>query len=100
GTSSGEVYVACGDCHPPGSQGISDGYAITADGSVRIVAGGDRPVSGNAAAGMAQGAANSTLLASPLGVAVDARGDVFIADSANNRIREIDVKGRVSTVAG
>jgi hypothetical protein len=99
-TASGTVYVACGECHPPGSQGTSDVYAITPDGSVRVVAGGDRPVTGAAAAGLVHGAAGSTLLSSPIGVAVDARGDVFIADTGNNRIREIGADGRISTVAG
>lgn len=99
-TASGTVYVACGLCHPPGSAGISDVYAITAGGTVRVVAGGDRPVTGQAAAGLVPGAANSTLLASPLGVAVDVHGNVFIADSGNNRIREIGADGHVSTVAG
>ena len=99
-TASGTVYVACGGCHPPGSQATSDVYAITTDGSVRVVAGGGRPVTGEMAAGLAPGATGSTLLALPLGVAVDVRGDVFIADSGNNRIREIGVDGHVATVAG
>lgn len=99
-TASGTVYVACGDCRPPGSMVTSDVYAMTPDGSVHVVAGVGRPVSGAAAAGLTPAAAGSTLLASPLGVAVDTRGDVFIADSGNNRIREIRVDGHVATVAG
>jgi sugar lactone lactonase YvrE len=34
------------------------------------------------------------------GLAVDARGDVFIADSGNNRIREVTHFGRIKTIAG
>jgi len=34
------------------------------------------------------------------GVAVDAAGNVFIADMDNNRIRKVDAAGKISTVAG
>ena len=33
------------------------------------------------------------------GLAVDSRGDVFIADALNHRVRRIDVKGMISTIA-
>ncbi|HEX4155828.1 MAG TPA: Ig-like domain repeat protein [Acidobacteriaceae bacterium] len=37
----------------------------------------------------------------PMGLAVDAAGNVFLADSSNNRIRRVDaVSGDISTVAG
>src|SRR6202000_188461 len=35
------------------------------------------------------GAASTAELHTPLGVAVDSAGNIYIADSANNRIREI-----------
>jgi Bacterial Ig-like domain (group 3)/PKD domain/NHL repeat/Beta-propeller repeat len=45
--------------------------------------------------------ATSAELAGPTGVAVNAAGNVFIADSDNNRIREVNVAtGLISTVAG
>jgi sugar lactone lactonase YvrE len=39
-------------------------------------------------------------LASPTGLAVDAAGNIFVADFAVSRIRKIDVSGLISTVAG
>ena len=33
------------------------------------------------------------------GLAVDSRGDVFIADALNRRVRRLDVKGMISTIA-
>ena len=43
--------------------------------------------------------ASSAELNEPIGVAVDASGDLFIADSGNNVIREVS-EGVISTVAG
>ena len=40
------------------------------------------------------------MLRNPMGVAVDAKGNLFIADTGNNRIREVDVNGIITTVAG
>ena len=36
----------------------------------------------------------------PTGVAADLYGNVYIADSQNNRIRKVDTKGNITTVAG
>lgn len=46
------------------------------------------------------GPALKARLDDPAGVAVDARGNVLIADSANNRIRIIDTQGQIRTLAG
>jgi uncharacterized protein (TIGR03437 family) len=46
------------------------------------------------------GPAVSALVGQPTGVAVDASGNVFIADRDNNRIREVSVSGIIATVAG
>jgi len=45
-------------------------------------------------------AATSTWLNRPKGVAVDSSGNLYIADTWNNRIRKVDVSGEISTVAG
>ena len=46
------------------------------------------------------GSASSASLSAPRGLAVDSAGDVYIADSGNNRIRKVDTSGDISTVAG
>lgn len=44
--------------------------------------------------------ATNTSLFLPLGVTVDAGGNMFIADSLNNRIRKVDSNGIITTVVG
>ncbi|SFM54984.1 NHL repeat-containing protein, partial [Paenibacillus sp. 1_12] len=44
--------------------------------------------------------ATSAELRGPSGVAVDSSGNVYIADSANHRIRKVDTAGNISTLAG
>ncbi len=46
------------------------------------------------------GAATSAQLSGPGAVAVDANGNLFIADTVNNVVREVTSKGVISTIAG
>ena len=46
------------------------------------------------------GPAIEAQLSSPRGVAVDGEGNLYIADTANNRIRRVDGSGIITTVAG
>ena len=59
-------------------------------------------VAGTGAAGYSGdgGAATSAQLDSPMGVAADAYGDLFIADTGNNRIRKVTAGGTIFTVVG
>ena len=43
------------------------------------------------------GAATNASLDQPSGVAVDASGNLFIADTGNNRIRKVGVNGLITT---
>jgi DNA-binding CsgD family transcriptional regulator len=88
--------------------------AISADGSVYIAdtnnhrvrkidhAGNIVTVAGTGSPGFGGdgGPAISAQLDEPGGLAFDAQGRLFIADSANNRIRMIDTAGVITTVAG
>lgn len=59
-------------------------------------------VAGNGTAGFSGdgGAATKAQLNWPQGIAVDSVGNLFIADSQNNRIRKVDTNGIITTVAG
>src|ERR1017187_8541525 len=57
-------------------------------------------VAGSEGVGGDGGAATAAQLNFPTGVAADAAGNVFIADTFNNRIRKVSVNGIITTVAG
>ena len=68
---------------------------INKAGLITTVAGtGTRGYSGDG------GAAAKARLDQPYGLAFDRAGNVYIADSANNRVRRVDAKGVITTVAG
>ena len=46
------------------------------------------------------GPATSARMRNPIGVAVDAVGNVYIADTGNHRVRRIDLAGTIETLAG
>ncbi len=68
---------------------------ISAGGAVTTVAG-----TGNAGSSGDGKAATSALLNSPRAVALDAAGNLYIADSGNYRIRRVDTGGVIATIAG
>ena len=57
-------------------------------------------VAGDGKPGYADGPARAAQFNGPIGVAVDTRGNTYVADSYNDRIRMITPEGQVSTVAG
>jgi sugar lactone lactonase YvrE len=66
---------------------------VAADGSIATVAGtGDCGLSGDG------GAAAMAQICSPTGIAPDTAGNLFIADTGNNRIRQISPDGSITTV--
>ena len=67
---------------------------ITPAGNVSTVAG--TPGAG----GLVNGAANVARFNNPLGVAIDAAGNLFVADDNNSAVRKISAAGVVTTLAG
>jgi class 3 adenylate cyclase len=83
---------------PNGLLDFADGNRvrrINADGTVSTIAG-----TGQAGAQGDGGPATSAELDSPQSVAIDSSGDVFIADSQNNRVQEVTPRGTMVTIAG
>jgi DNA-binding beta-propeller fold protein YncE len=82
---AGNLYVA-----DTGNHAIRK---VTPDGSVTTLAGDGQP-------GDADGQGRAARFHAPVGIAVDRRGNVFVADTYNDRIRRIAPDGSVTTVAG
>ena len=57
-------------------------------------------LAGDGTAGRVDGAARSARFNGPVGVAVDAQGNVYVADTYNDLIRQITTDGQVRTIAG
>lgn len=85
---------------------IADNYnnrirKVSPNGIITTVAGSGNPgASGNQGFAGDGGPATAARLNYPNGVAVDASGNLFIADSSNNRIRKVSSSGIITTVAG
>jgi len=70
-------------------------FKMDSTGTLTVIAGNSR--SGFSGDG---GPATQAQLNNPQGVAVDAAGDIFIADTNNQRIREVTSDGKINTIAG
>lgn len=90
--SSGNMYIA-----DPSYNLIRK---VDANGIITTVAG--ICSAGDCSGGFAGdgGTATAARLNYPMGVTVDATGNLFIADTGNNRIRKVDSTGIITTVAG
>lgn len=95
--ANGAVYIAEGSI---GSGSSLDGGAfkiwkVAPDGKLATVAGtGNRSFSGDA------GPAALAQFDAPAGLALDAHGNLYIADTRNHRVRKVAPDGKITTVAG
>jgi uncharacterized protein (TIGR03437 family) len=84
---SGNLYIA--------DQGNNVVRKVSTSGTITTIAGkGIQGYSGDT------GPAIAALLNGPQGVAVDASGNVYIADTLNSVVREVNASGTIFTVAG
>jgi hypothetical protein len=86
--SKGDVFIA--------DPALAMVFKVTPDGIIHIFAGGGESITGGGDGGRATQAS----LLEPYAAAVDAKGDVFIADTGTNTIREVTPDGIIHTVAG
>jgi uncharacterized protein (TIGR03437 family) len=87
--STGNLYIS--------ETGDSRVRKVNASGIISTIAGQTKKTSGFAGDG---GPATAALLSGGLGLAVDASGNLYIADNGNSRIRKVDAAGIITTVAG
>jgi sugar lactone lactonase YvrE len=116
-TVAGNGSGSGGDGNPATNAGLSFPLGVAVDGSGNLFIadfGGQRirevnaatqlisTIAGNGTLGFSGdgGPATSAALSLPEGVTVDSAGNVFIADTVNNRTRKVDTSGKITTVAG
>jgi sugar lactone lactonase YvrE len=86
--SLGNIYIAGYDSHEVFKVSVSTGlmYRVAGTGSAGSTGDG--------------GAATSAEVNGPRGVWADAVGNIYIADTSNNKIRVVDIAGNIHTFAG
>ncbi len=71
---------------------------VTPSGTISLFAGNYKGCSYSGDGGPATSA--GLCLAGPSGLVIDSVGNLYVADDQNNRIRKVDTKGNITTIAG
>ena len=101
-TPASAVNTAIGQPHKVTAAG-SNLYFSSGNSVFKLDSGGTLTlIAGNSRAGFAGdgGPAVNAQLNSPQGIALDSAGNIYIADSLNNRVRKVDSNGIITTFAG
>ena len=80
---------------PPMARMLPSGIRLNGSADITV-----RTVAGSAEPGSADGPAHSSRLDRPTGIALDPSGNLYVADTGNNRIRLVTAASETSTVAG
>ncbi len=103
-TATAVVALPIGTPAPGATQALTATASAAASPPVTpqpaLVAASVTVVGGSGTAGYRDGAAAQAEFSGPTGVAVDANGVVYVADTDNSRIRRISSDGQISTYAG
>lgn len=105
--SDGDAYDVTIGTQPTGQTcTVTNGSGIVPIGGVNtigvncVTAGTVTTFAGSSAAGQNDGQGTTASFSSPQGVAADANGNLYVADTQNSTIRKITPSGMVSTFAG
>ena len=113
-TGNGTAAWADGTGGPSGTAELDAPYGIVLNSQgtaylcdeynnrIRIILtdGGTLTLAGNGSAGWLDDAGSAAQFAQPRGLAIDAEGNLYVADWKNNRIRMVTPDGTTSTLAG
>jgi sugar lactone lactonase YvrE len=104
GTADGKGSKAL-FCYPNGIAADASGNLFVADCATHLIReifihGQVTTLAGSGDPGFADGKGSSALFNHPSGLALDASGNVYVADQNNHMIRKLNPRGEVTTLAG